>query len=210
MTDAPPSPDDDQQWFELLAGRAAPDAHQGTAQEAAWLRAALLAYRAQAPAGEPAPPEQRAERLVERARAAGIVPRPTQPPPDRRRVPWWPLPLRAWPWAGALLATLVGAMVALPWLLPEPHEPEAPVLRGDAVQTRQASDPAADREAVRAALRAVGIEAAPYQRLDRLGLDIELPQPLSADQRQALIGLGLVPPAGPALRIEFVAAGAAP
>lgn len=209
MSDDPLPPDDDQQWLDLLAGRPVPDAAPRTAQEATAFRSALLACRAQAPAGSPSAPEQRVERLIHRARAAGLVPPPAAAAPaGRRPASWlasWLARLRRWPVGAAVMAMLVAGLVLVPWLQQAGDEPSAPVLRGDAVQTRVAADPAADREAVRAALRAAGLDAAPYQRLDRLGLDVELPQPLSARQHQALTALGLAPPAGPALRIEFVA-----
>ncbi len=64
---------DDQDWLDLLAGRAAPDADPRTCKEAAWLRAALLSYRANAPSGAPAPADERVVRLLARARNAGIL-----------------------------------------------------------------------------------------------------------------------------------------
>lgn len=215
MSAAPPDDDDDLHWLQLLSGRHVHEPDRRTAQEAAWLRAALLAYRAQAPAGAPAAPEQRVARLIERARAAGVLP-PSAPQRPARAARWalrgfspsrllqrWPS--LSWPLAGAL-ATAALVSLVLPWkLIQEPPDDGATVLRGDAVQTRPAADPTAAREALRAALAAAGLEAAPYQRLDRLGLDLELPQPLTPAQRETLTRLGVTPPSGPSLRIEFVA-----
>lgn len=207
MPPAPPEDDDDQQWLQLLAGRHVHEPDGRTAQEAAWLRAALLAYRAQAPAGAPASPELRVARLIGRARAAGLL-MPLSPAPQRATGAASPLlrgPVRRLSIAGALAAAL--AWLVLPWPLHQTPVDDAAVQRGDAVQTRMSADPSAEREALRAALVASGIEAAPYERLGRLGLDLELPQPLTPAQRDALARLGVAPPSGPSLRIEFVKAG---
>ena len=78
MSTTPPDPDDDQHWLDLLAGRHVAEPDRRTAQEATWLRAALLAYRAQAPVGSPAAPQDRIGRLIARARAAGLTTVATQ------------------------------------------------------------------------------------------------------------------------------------
>ncbi len=105
----------------------------------------------------------------------------------------------------------LAALVILPWVpLPGVERDSGAVMRGDVVQTRRAADPAADREALRAALQAADIQSTPYQRLGRLGLDVDLPQPLTAAQRDAMARLGLATPMGPSLRIEFVDGGAPP
>lgn len=214
MNAAPPDPDDDQQWFDLLAGRHATEPDRRTAQEAAWLRAALLAYRGQAPAGAPAAPDERVARLLGRARAAGLVPTPTASGSMRSAFACRACRAfrRAWPWSigAAALAATLALLVAPGGLRPPADRDEAVIMRGDAVQVRRSSQPAVDREAMRAALRAAGIDAAPYERLDRLGLDVELPQQLTPTQRDALTGLGLPPAVGPALRIEFSSEGSSP
>lgn len=204
MSAAPTDPDDDQHWLDLLAGRSVAEPDRRTAQEAAWLRAALLAYRGQAPVGAPAAPDERIDRLLARARAAGLIPAPTgavaraQPPMQR-----WSI--------GAVALAAALALLVVPWALQiNDDRGDAAVMRGDTLQVRRATNPALDREAVRTALQAAGIESAPYQRLDRLGLDAELPPVLAPNQREALIRLGLKPPAGPSLRIEFTADGASP
>lgn len=205
MTKPAPDPDDDPQWLDLLAGRQVADPDRRTAQEAAWLRAALLAYRAQAPAGVPAAPAERVARLLARARASGLIPAPHDAGTARgpRSILRWPI--------SALALVGLAALVVLPWVpLPGVDRDSGAVMRGDVVQTRRAADPAADREVLRAALQAVGIESAPYQRLGRLGLDVDLPRPLTAAQRDALARLGLVTPMGPSLRIEFLEGSGAP
>ena len=65
--------DDDQHWFDLLAGRAAPGAGSATQAEAAALRRALQHHGPQAPEGSPAAADARIARLLERARAEGVL-----------------------------------------------------------------------------------------------------------------------------------------
>jgi len=205
MTPSTPDPDDDQQWLDLLAGRHVAEPDRRTAQEAAWMRAALLAYRGQAPAGVPAAPDERMARLLARARTAGLIPTPKAGGSVRASRPTWRWSIGA----AALVATL--ALLVAPWALrPGPDPDGTAVMRGDTVQVRRVTDPAADRETVRAALQAAGLDSVPYQRLDRLGLDVELPPVLSPSQRESLTGLGLKPPTGPSLHVEFMAEGASP
>src|SRR6218665_1930011 len=102
------APDDDQQWLDLMAGRAAPEADARTRKEAAWLRAALLSYRLTAPPGAPAAADERAGRLLDRARAAGVLAPAAASRPVVRRP--------ALPWRYALAASVVafGAVLLVP------------------------------------------------------------------------------------------------
>jgi len=202
------APDDDQAWLDLLAGRSAPDAQAATRHEAAWLRAALLAYRAQAPAGGPAPAEQRIGRLLLRAREAGVL-GPASPVAARRPTAGWRVALAGLvsrrslgPMGLALAALVLSAVLLLPGLRPD--APEADAMRGPARQSVSAPNPLARRDAAMAALRAAGLDAQPFVRLGRPGLDIALPVPLPAAQADALRGQGLLPPGGPTLQVEFV------
>jgi len=65
--------DDDQQWFELMAGRSAGDVKPETRNEAAWLRAAMLSYQPLPPPGEMPDAATRAQRLLEKAEQAGLL-----------------------------------------------------------------------------------------------------------------------------------------
>ena len=211
--------DEDQLWLDLLAGREVPDAAQRLRAEAAWLRAALLAYRAEAPAGRMPDPAERVQRLLQRAVDAGVM----EPPPAgearrlsglRRWIGRWRAHLVgrgaggsgiAWRWPAGLAAAL--ALVAL---LVVPLEPSGPaedgVLRGAAaVQTVVAPSPGAARDRLLAELKAAGLDAVPYDNLGRVGIDIELAQPLPPAAAALLQRHGLQPPAGPQLRVEFTA-----
>lgn len=216
---------DDQHWFDLLAGRAAPGASGSTHAEAAALRQALQRHRAQAPEGSPAAADARISRLLARARADGVLPAahpPASHPPaaaDRLPSPARPgtagrgrLPTVAW--GGMLGAGVAAGLVAVAtalWLVPAPGDHPAPesVLRGAALQQLPAADPAQRRQQLLVDLRAAGFEVQPFDRLGRPGLDITLPVPLPADQARALTDLGLTPTTGPSLVIELVPAAAA-
>lgn len=198
MNDALP-PDDDQHWLNLLAGRHAPDADARTRAEANRLRTALRAQAWPLPAAEPEA-RQRTDRLLDRARNAGVL------APRGDAQPGW----RRWltsTWgrsAGALAVVVAVLLVALPtWQVQQGDDNSTE--RGADLQLRSAADPGAARDALLADLRAAGFDVQPYERLGRPGLDIALVQPLSAAHRQALQGAGLSAPGGPALRVEFIA-----
>lgn len=195
-----PPPDDDQDWLDLMAGRAAPDADARTRKEAAWLRAAMLSYRVTAPEGGPAPADDRVARLLTRAREAGVLPAAANdgdlPVARTLRGPRWPQALAA----GLALCGLV--LVFMPER--PASDPDAPVMRGAAVQRLTSADPAPQRARLLQDLRAAHFDAQPYERLGRLGIDVALPVPLPAAQAAALQRLGLTPPDGPSLQIEFV------
>jgi len=190
-------PDDDQQWLDLMAGRAVPDADARTRKEAAWLRAALLSYRVTAPPGAPADADGRAARLLTRAREAGVLPPAandaTASAPASRGRPRWPL---------ALAASVAVCTLALVFM-PRPDATDDTTWRGAAVQKLPAQDPEAGRARLLQQLRAAGFDAHPFDRLGRPGIDIALPVPLPPAQATALQGLGLTPPAGPTLQVEF-------
>ncbi|MFG6428346.1 hypothetical protein [Roseateles sp. LYH14W] len=199
MTQA--SDEDDQHWLDLMAGRAAPDADARTRKEAAWLRAAMLSYRVTAPLGAPADADQRAARLLTRARDAGLLASAANDAANdaapRRPAPRWRHALAA----GVAACGLV--LVFLPQS-PGPDDADGITLRGAPVQRIEAADAQSRRQQMLLELRAAGFDAQPFERLGRLGLDVSLPVPLPANQAAALTRLGLAPPPGPSLQIEFV------
>jgi len=191
-------PDDDQHWLDLMAGRAAPDADARTRKEAAWLRAAMLSYRVSAPPGAPADADQRAGRLLTRARDAGVLAAAANDAGARRPAGRWRHALAA----GVAACALV--LVFLPQLQ-GPDEADDVTLRGAPVQRIDAADAQSRRQQLLQDLRAAGFEAQPFERLGRLGIDVSLPVPLPPAQSAALTRLGLAAPPGPSLQIEFVA-----
>src|SRR5579859_4011341 len=78
--------DEDESWFETLAGRGSPDAG-APAREARLLRAQIQAQELPAPATPIAPLDAAREAaLIARARAAGVLPASAQ---RLRRAPRW-------------------------------------------------------------------------------------------------------------------------
>lgn len=193
-------PDDDAQWLDLLAGRAAPDADARTRKEAAWLRAALLSYRVDAPPGGPAHADERIGRLLTRARAAGVLPAAA----NDERPPRRPAASRS-PWPLALAASVVLCGVLLVNLTPPNRGEGEGTQRGATVQQVTAPDAVLRRAQLLQGLRAAGFDAQPFERLGRPGIDVSLPVPVPREQAAALTRLGLQPPAGPSLQIEFLA-----
>lgn len=192
--------DDDDDWLALIAGRPRPDADAATRANASLLRAAFLTYQPEAPAGQASEHGQRLDRLLQRGRQAGVLAAAT---------PAWRVRLRAW-WQrpqGLALAfsLLLGAGMVVMWQGSQP--PEASQERGaSASQHITASDPVQRQRELLAALRGAGLEAAPFERLGRLGIDVSLPPELSPTQRQVLAAQGLAVPLGPVLVIEILTA----
>jgi len=195
---APTAPEDDQRWLDLMAGRAVPDADARTRKEAAWLRAAMLSYRVSAPPGAPADADQRIGHLLTRARDAGVLAPAANDPAPRRRPGAWRRPA---------LAACVAACGLVLVFLPQRQgldDADGGTLRGALVQRLEVADAPSRRQQMLLDLRAAGFDAQPFERLGRLGLDVSLPVPLPQAQAAALTRLGLAPPPGPSLQIEFV------
>ena len=85
-----------------------------------------------------------------------------------------------------------------------PDDADGITLRGAPVQRVEAPDAQSRRQQMLLDLRAAGFDAQPFERLGRAGIDVSLPVPLPATQAAALTRLGLAPPPGPSLQIEFV------
>lgn len=203
------SNDRDQDWFDLLAGRTAPGADPALAREAALLRDALQRHHLDVPAGALPAPDERVQRLLDRARQGGVLPtaEPAAPPPPRRPRRSATLAAPRW-WPAAVLSLCLATGLAWWSQRPGPARDAQPfVLRGDGVLQRPAPDLAqarSQRDALLGQLRARGFEAEAYEQLGRPGVDLALSQPLDEAQRAALARLGIPAPAGALLLIEFV------
>lgn len=219
--------EDDLQWLELLAGRAAPDALPHTRTEAAWLRAAMLTYKAQPPAGVPPDPAQRIDELMRRAIAAGLfteqdlsaalAPRAGDPGKTEAVVPQGGLVARLAAWFDGLLGTanqpmrwvaVAASAMAVTWVLWSVQAPDRgadDALRGGApVQEISAASVADEQRLVLAQLKQAGFEATPFERLGRRGIEVQMPEKPTVGQLDALKALRLRVPDGPQLVIEFV------
>ncbi len=233
LPNSPLALDDDQRWFEALAGREPSAGVPGSGRDAARAEAAMLrdalrahlAAMAQSPAAVAADPATGAadeQALVERARRAGLfgLPAAATRPASTRPAPTRPgaTPPAPWPWrwfSGGFggsrgLALAAGAAVAVTaGMLARHQEPAVPpaheVLRGlqGSVIRLDSAEPAALQTRWLAELAALGISATPYERLGRLGIDADLPQPLPAPVTDWLARNHLPTPPGDVLRIEI-------
>jgi hypothetical protein len=202
----PTDPDDDEAWLHALAGRPSPAGSRATQAEALLWRQAQQRATAVAPRPPLALPELQG--LLDRAQAQGLL---------QARRSWCPACLARWqrwlraaqqPWGGAgwALASVLFAALVLALVLPAPPD-DAPAMRGpDApLVVRTAPDPSAAREQLAQLLQRWSVQPRQYQRLGRLGLDADLPQPMPAGLAQALQAQGLSAAGGTVLRVEFEA-----
>lgn len=214
-------PDDDARWLAALAGRPLPGTTAATAAEAAWLRRVVtssIGLQEEADVS-PAQAAARRERLIERARAAGLLAERPGAAGWRTRWGWrascrWCARFEPPGWAGALA---LGLMLALGtpalWqsgrLAPAGEEDSArraaaPVLRV------AVADPLRSRSELARQLAAAGAQVAPYERAGRPGLDAEWPAAARPAVAEVLARAGLTGvlwrgpvTAGDLLLIEF-------
>ena len=195
------SDEEDDTWFEALAGRA--PGGQGATREASALRAALLhgaapdsTLSSTAAANESSPDAAREVRLLERARAAGLL-EPRRGLAHRRT--FW-----SWPGFGAITALACAAVIAVIVLRPVRV---TEVSRGAVVSgvfVLRSADPARVQRDLLGELRAAGVTAAGYERLGREGIDADLPRPLPERVRATLERHHIPLPADGTLQIEIV------
>jgi hypothetical protein len=190
-------PDEDDRWFEALAGEGKVATPGDPSTEGAALRAAILA-RTLSDAGEvPETDPGREAQLIERARAAGLLPAAPQSAPPRRKH-------RALRWL-ALAAALTSIAIGIS-LQMRPGTPTG-VLRGDAgglVRIR-ASDPLRLKQDLLRELNAAGVHATGYENLGRQGIDADLPEPLPDAVRKILQQHAIPLPTGNVLQLEIEA-----
>jgi hypothetical protein len=183
---------DDLHWLDALAGRPASGSTDAVDQEARALRDLLSAHINEDIVAVSKMNFARESALLTRARAEGLLPR-------RSRRPWFQA--AAGVAAAALLASvLIGLYrTSLP-----PSETFRGVQEGT---VRLASkDPSALKQQIIRELRAAGVAASGYERLGRLGVDAELPKPISASVREVLERHHIPVPQDGALVIEIDAA----
>jgi hypothetical protein len=190
-------PDEDDRWFEALAGEGKAATPGDPSTEGAALRAAILA-RAVSDAGEvPETDPRREAQLLERARAAGLLPATPPAAPERtkhRTLRWLAL-------AAVLTCIAVGISLQM-----RPGTPTV-VLRGDAgglVRIR-ASDPLRLKQDLLRELNAAGVQATGYENLGRQGIDADLPQPVPDAVRNILQRHAIPLPTGTVLQLEIEA-----
>lgn len=179
--------DDDQIWFDALAGRE--PTSSATAREAHALRAALRSAHTSADNVRALRDVPREEALIARAVKEGVI----RAAPPRRRLSWQ-LPL------AASLLIVVAAGIVL-----ELRAPLDTIMRGDenGIVRLQAADSAALKRQILAELRSAGVNATGYEALGVHGIDADLSLPLSPDVQRVLAAHEIPEPADGVLRIEI-------
>jgi hypothetical protein len=173
------SPDALDNWLAALAGR---ETEEGNPEGSA-LRALIQAQPREAliPVAELDP--IRESQLIARARAAGLLPEePSASPPARLSTAWrWTIPRVA-----LIAAALAGIAIGVSTLrtIKGPSETYRGAVEG--VVELEASDPQALKQQLILELKSAGVSAMGYQRLNRVGLDADLPQPVSPEVRRVL------------------------
>jgi hypothetical protein len=185
------SADDQDRWLDALAGRDV----DGGSQEGRALREQIRAHPIEplAPAAEIDP--AREAQLIARARAAGLLPAESR----SRRLGVARVALMA--------AALGGVAIGVNTLryMSAPFE----TFRGAAngVVELETKDPRALEQRLIRELKDAGVSATGYERLDRMGLDADLPLPVAAKVRRVLEQHQIPVPSDGALVVEIHAPG---
>lgn len=180
--------DDDQIWFDALAGRV--PASSAAAREAHALRAALHSVNTKVGNVRALRDAPREEALIARARREGVI----RSAPPRRRMSWQ-LPLAA----SVLIVVAAGIVLQL-------RTPSGTaIMRGteDGIVRLQAADAAALKQQILAELRSAGVNATGYEALGVHGIDADLSLPLSPEVQRVLAAHDIPEPADGVLRIEI-------
>jgi hypothetical protein len=190
--------DDDDNWFDALAGHEESADGAPSAAEGAALREAVLARRTADPGAIDALDPRREAQLVSRARAAGLLQpsaeseQPRVARTNRRLL----LPLS--------LAAVLGCL-AIGLSLQMRTATRTEVVRGNASGPVRisAEDPLRLKRELIAELEAAGIHATGYENLGRQGLDADLPTPLPGAVREILVRHGIPLPTTGLLVLEI-------
>jgi hypothetical protein len=198
--------DEDQTWLEALAGRDSPDAMAAGAAEAKALRELIRVQLLEDSVAVSEVDAAREAQLVARARSEGLLPAQpafassgSQTPNKSRR--------RVWLLTGsALVACAMIASVALNLLR---NPPPSETFRGidDGTARIESGNPPALKTQLLRELNAAGVHATGYARLGRLGIDADLPQPLTPAVQAVLRRHHLPIPKDGVLSVEIEPAG---
>jgi hypothetical protein len=172
------SGDEDTLWLDALAGRIS-DPSQAWALEALLLRTLIQTQTSEIACDIPSADAQREQELIRRARAEGLLPGEVIPGPTvgsapsqrRRRF----VDTRFQVAAAAMVVIAAGIGIWHATLVP------TETLRGtlNGIVHLEARDPRALERQLTEELHAVGVQVSGYERLGRIGMDAELPQPVS-------------------------------
>jgi hypothetical protein len=184
-------PDDDDIWFDSLAGGKTYEPEKA-ARAARAIRAAILTRIAAEESPVVDQNDQRESELIVRAQVAGLLPaaRTTR----YRRLPAY------------LAAAIAGLAVTV--TLQMRTESPAPVTRGSSSGIARIHDehPKELQQQLIRELESVGVQARGYESFGRPGIDADLPIPLPPAVREILARHGITPPKDNVLQLEIDAA----
>jgi hypothetical protein len=181
--------DDDDRWFDSLAGNAGEEPRK-TVAAARSIRAAILEYRAAEELPVAGENPERENELIARARAEGLL----KPRPIVQR-PRWPAFLAAAAIAGLAVGVTLHLRTETPGLVTRGASSE--------IVTIRASDPMRLQQELLRELRAAGLEPKGYESFGRKGLDADLPAPVPPGVRDILARHGIAVPTGHVLQLEI-------
>jgi hypothetical protein len=187
--------DEDDNWFDALAGRSGGEVAATNDAHARAIRAAILSRSAAEEIPVAAEDPMREAALIARARAAGVLP-VAGGRAGRRRTGW--------------LAAAAMACVAVGLTLQMNTRSPTPVTRGAAsgLVRMRAPDPLRLRQELIRELEEAGVHARGYEQLGRQGIDADLPMPVTAEVRDLLRRHGIALPADGMLQVEIESASA--
>lgn len=206
--------DEDTLWLDALAARTnapsstaagepgvAPAPYRALVLEALALRSLIQSQEFDIASGVPTTDAAREGELIERARTEGLLPRHAAPASAIRSVP-----RRRW-FADARITFAAAAMVlaAVGVGLWRSALPPIETLRGTVNGTvhLEARDPPALKRQLTEELNAAGVRVSGYERLGRIGIDADLPQPISPPIAAILDRHHIPIPADGVLIVEF-------
>jgi hypothetical protein len=194
--------EEDQTWLEALAGRSASGSAGTDISEAKLLRELLGAHLREDTVAVAEVDPSREAMLIARARADGLL--PALPPASRPSATSRSVHRAWWLTGGGLAAAAVLATVLLGQL-----RPAGETFRGmDGGTVRlESAHPQALKDDLLRELNAAGVRATGYDRLGRLGIDADLPQPLPTKVQQLLERHHIPIPKDGALAVEIESAG---
>jgi hypothetical protein len=195
------SADDQDRWLDALAGRDVDGASREGSALREQIRAQLMEPLAVAAEIDPA----REAQLIARARAVGLL--PAESLISRRAVARSP---RRWGVARVALmaAALGGVAIGVNTLRYMRAPPETFRGAANGVVELESQDPRALKQRLIQELKDAGVSATGYDRLDRVGLDADLPLPVAPNVLRVLKQHKIPVPNDGALVVEIRAPGA--
>lgn len=189
--------DEDTSWLDALAGRTE-RASSALVLEALALRGFIRSQGFDVAPPVPTVDPARERELLERARREGLLPRPAGAPPRPRFAD-----TRVTFAAAAMMLAAIGVGL---W---RSTAPPVETLRGVTNGTvhLEARDPPALKRELTAELTAAGVRVSGYERLGHVGIDADLPQPVSSPVAAILERHHIPIPADGVLSVEIDAPG---